>query len=329
MTKPLRRVVMGKYLLKRVGQMVIVVFIVTLLTFFLVDMVPGDIVINVAGTDDLTQEEYDTIYHDLNLDKSTATRYVIWLKNLLHGDLGYSYVYRRPVWEMLKEKIPTTLYLSFLSLLISVPLGIIFGSISAIRRKKPSDTIITLIANICNCLPQFWIGIMLMLFFSFRHNWLPSIGFGWPARVGWARHIKTIIMPVICVSLGGIAGFTRQTRSAMLEVIRQDYIRTARSKGLSRGKVNFKHMIRNGLIPIVTILGSRIARMLSGSMIVENVFSIPGMGLLAMTSINMKDIPCIQAIVFISTLVACTAYILTDVLYVLVDPRISLDDSAD
>lgn len=320
---------MGKYLLKRLGQMVIVVFVVTLLTFFLVDMVPGDIVYNAAGRDDLTQEEYDQIYYELNLDKSTASRYVIWLKNLLSGNLGYSYVYRRPVWDMLKEKIPTTLYLSFLAMLISVPLGVLFGSISAIRRKKPSDTIITLIANICNCLPQFWIGIMLMLFFSFRHNWLPSVGFGWPARVGWERHIKTIIMPVICVALGGIAGFTRQSRSAMLEVIRQDYIRTARSKGLSNSAVNLKHMVRNGLIPIVTILGSRLARILSGSMIVENVFSIPGMGLMAMTSINNKDIPAIQAIVLISTIVACLAFILTDVLYVLVDPRISLDGSAD
>lgn len=321
---------MGKYLLKRVGQMIIVVFIVTLLTFFLVDMVPGDVVYNVAGTDDLTTEEYEKIYYELNLDKSTAERYVIWLKELVfHGNLGYSYLYGRPVWDMLKEKIPTTLYLSFLSMLISVPLGILFGTIAAVRRKKPSDTIITLIANICNCLPQFWIGIMLMLFFSFRHNWLPSIGFGWPGRIGWARHIKTIIMPVICTSLGGIAGFTRQTRSSMLEVIRQDFIRTARSKGLSKGKVNFKHMMKNGLIPIVTILGSRLARMLSGSMIVENVFSIPGMGVLAMTSINNKDIPAIQAIVLISTLVACAAYILTDLAYVLVDPRISLDESGD
>ena len=320
---------MAKYLLKRLGQTVIVIIIVSVATFFLVNLVPGDIVYTVAGTDELSQEQYDKIYYELNLDKSTAERFWIWVKGAVRLDFGKSYKYNKPVWDLIKERVPATLYLSFVSMLLSVPIGVVFGIISAVYRKKWPDTVITLTANISHCLPQFWVGILLLYFFCLRSNILPSLGFGWPAKVGWAKFVKTSILPVICLSLNGIAGFTRQTRSSMLEVIRQDYIRTARSKGISEAKVYFRHMMKNGLIPIVTILGSRLAHMLGGSMIVENVFSIPGMGLLARTSVQAKDIPTIQAVVLLTTVVTCIAYIITDFAYVVVDPRISLSESGD
>ena len=309
--------------------MLIVIVIVSLATFFLTNLVPGDIVYTVAGSDEIDDAMYDRIYHELNLDKSTFERYGIWVKSALKGDFGMSYAYSKPVWDLIKDRIPTTLYISIMSIVFSVPIGVLFGIITAVFRKKWPDTVFTLTANIMNCLPQFWIGILLLYIFCLKLKWLPSMGFGFPAKVGWPKFIQTSIMPIICGSLNAIAGFTRQTRTSMLEVIRQDYIRTARAKGISERKVYFKHMMKNGLIPIITVLGGRLAHILGGSMIIENIFSIPGMGVLARTSVEGKDIPTLQAIVLITTLVSCAAYILTDIAYVIVDPRISLSESGD
>ena len=320
---------MAMYLLKRIGQTLVVLIIVCIATFFMVDLVPGDPVYTAAGTSDLDQAEYEAIYYQLHLDKSTGERFIIWLRDALHGDFGTSYSYSMPVIEVIRARIPYTLFFSILTMLISVPIGVVLGIISAVKRKTWIDTVITLVANTLNCLPQFWIAIVLMYFFCIRQQILPAMGFNWPWIVGAKKFFQTLFMPMVCLSLGGIAGFTRQTRSSMLEVIRQDFIRTARSKGLTERKVYFKHMMRNGLIPIITILGSRLAYIMGGSMFVETVFSIPGMGSLAMKCVQSKDIPTIQAVVVITTVVSCIAYIITDILYVVVDPRISLTESKE
>ena len=315
---------MLKYILKRLGQMLVVIMIVTVAVFFMTSMLPGDPVYLISGDSSLTQEEYDIMYHELMLDKPIPVRFVKWLGGVLQGDFGNSYTYKMPVWELISQRIPVTLYLSVLSLLISMIVGILFGILTAVKRGKLVDTIITLLANVCSCLPQFWIGIVLLFFFCIKNQILPSLGFGWPSQVGWSMHIKTIIMPLFCLSLGGVASYTRQTRSSMLEAIHQDYVRTARSKGVPERKVIFKHVLKNGLIPIVTITGNRLAMLLGGSMFVETVFSLPGLGMLVVRSINGRDIPTIQALVLLLTLVSCLAYIITDIMYVVVDPRISL-----
>lgn len=320
---------MGKYLLKRLGTIIIILIIVSVATFFLMSLVPGDVVYTVAGSEEIDDALYDQIYHELNLDKSTLERYLIWAGNALKGDFGMSYAFNKPVWEIIKDRIPATLYLSIASIVLSVPLGILLGIITAVFRKKWPDTVITLLANIFNCLPQFWVGILLLYVFCIKLRLLPSLGFGFPSKVGWAQFIRTSILPVICGSLNAIASFTRQTRTSMLEVIRQDFIRTARSKGISEKKVYLKHMMKNGLIPVITVLGTRLSYILGGSMIIENIFSISGMGVLARTSVQGKDIPTLQAIVILTTVVSCLAYIITDVAYVIVDPRISLDGSGD
>ena len=320
---------MGKYLLKRIGQTIIVLLIVVVATFFMVDLIPGDMVYTVAGTDDIDEQQYQAIYESLNLDKSVVERFFMWAWDALHGDFGMSYIYGMPVLEVIRLRLPYTLFFSFLTLLISVPLGVVFGIVSAVRRKKPADTIITLLANLFNCLPQFWIAVVLVYFLCTKYRLLPALGFGWPSKIGWAKFIKTLILPTTCLTLSGIAGFTRQTRSSMLEVIRQDYIRTAWSKGLSGSRVYFKHMMRNGLIPVITIIGARLAFIMGGSMFVETVFGIPGMGSLAMRCVQSKDIPTIQAVVIITTVVSCLAYLITDLLYVVVDPRISLTESEE
>ena len=225
--------------------------------------------------------------------------------------------------ELLKERVPITIYLSVLATLIAMPLGVLFGVISAVHRGKAVDTIITLTANACSCLPQFWIGIFLMYIFAMKLGWLPSYGFTMPWE-NLGMHFKQLIMPIICLSIDGIAGIARQTRSSMLESIRQDYVRTAWAKGLKERTVIYIHTLKNSLIPIVTLLGVRMSYMVGGSIFVESVFSIPGMGSLLVRSITAKDLPLVQACVLLTALVTCIAYIVTDVLYVLVDPRIKL-----
>lgn len=314
---------MGRYLLKRALQIILVMLIVATIVFFLVNTMPGNPVYMYAGSDVLTDEEYVVIEQKLGLDKPIIERYIAWLTAVLRGDLGVSYKYHKPVLEVIGSRVWVTLYLSVISTLISMPVGILFGIITAVKRGKKADTVITLLANLTACLPTFWVGICLMYIFSLKLGWLPATDFIWPWE-GLGDHIKHLIMPLFCLSLGGIASTARQTRSSMLEVIKQDYIRTARSKGVAEIRVIFGHMMRNGLIPIITLLGSRLAMMIGGSIFVEAVFGIPGMGSLIVNCITTKDVPAIQALVLLTALVSCIAFIITDILYVAVDPRISL-----
>ena len=314
---------MGRYLLSRFLQTLVVLAIVTTGVFFMVNLLPGDPVFIYAGVEDMPEEEYKVIHHKLGLDKPIVKRYYDWVKGVLHGDFGISYKYHIPVWEIIGSRIGITLYLATLSTLISMPLGILFGILTAIKRAKKTDTIITLIANITGCLPIFWVGVCLMFIFSMTLHWLPSTGFFWPWE-DFTKHIRHLIMPLFCLSLMGIATTTRQTRSSMLEVIRQDYIRTARSKGLPAKKVITVHMLKNALLPIVTLFGVRLSHMIGGSMFTETVFNIPGMGTLIVHCINFRDITTVQALVLITATVCCVAFIITDFLYVVVDPRIAI-----
>jgi len=313
---------LARYLIKRLLQTLLVLLILSIGVFLLVSLLPGDPVYAMLG-DTITLEEYDIAYKELGLDKPILQRYFSWLIKAVQGDFGTSYQFHLPVKELLKERVPITIYLSVLATLIAMPLGVLFGVISAVHRGKPIDTLITLAANACSCLPQFWIGIFLMYIFAMKLGWLPSFGFTLPWD-DFGMHIKQLIMPIICLSIDGIAGIARQTRSSMLESIRQDYVRTAWAKGLKERTVIYVHTLKNSLIPIVTLLGVRMSYMVGGSIFVESVFSIPGMGSLLVRAITAKDMPLIQACVLLTAIVTCAAYIITDILYVLVDPRIKL-----
>ncbi|MBT9778454.1 ABC transporter permease subunit [Clostridium sp. MCC353] len=314
---------MGHYIIKRVGQMVVILFLISVFVFMLMSFIPGDPVYAMMG-EEVSQEEYDRVYHELELDKPVMVRYASWLTKAFRGDLGKSTQFHKPTVDVLSERVPVTLYLSFIAFIISVPLGILFGVISAVFRGKAADNVVTLLANITACLPQFWIGVLVMYVFSLKLGWLPSYGFTFPWD-DFSASMRQTAMPLFCLALGGIATTTRQTRSSMLEVIRQDYVRTARSKGLTEKKVIFVHALKNGLIPVITILGMRLGAMLGGSMFVESVFSIPGMGSLFVKAITSRDMPVIQACVLITAVVACVVNLLTDILYAVVDPRIRVD----
>lgn len=313
---------MTRYLLKRLGQTLIIVVLVSFFTFLLVNLMPKDPVYALYGND-ISQEEYDAAFRNMGLDKPILYRYAVWAKAFLSGDFGTSYRYHLPVTQLIGQKVGITLYLSVLSTLISFPLGMLLGVITAVKRGKWQDTVLTLLANLTASLPGFVIAIVLLYVFCIKLKVLPSTGFTFPWE-DFQKHIRQLILPLFCLSLGGIAGICRQTRSSMLEAIRQDYVRTARSKGLKENTIIKTHVLRNGLIPIITMIGARLARMIGGSVFIENVFSIPGMGTLMVQAVNDVDVPVMQACVMLSALVISLAYLVTDFLYVVVDPRISL-----
>ena len=313
---------MVRYILQRLGQTLIILLIVSLMTYLLIDFLPGDPIAAMTGGE-ISGETYDRLYHELNMDKPVLVRYLMWLRDALCGNLGTSQSNHRTVADVIGERLPVTLYLSLLAFFISIPLGIVFGIISAVKRGKAADTIVTLTANVCCCLPQFWLGILFMYVFSMQLGWLPSSGFVWPWE-NLALSLRSTIMPVLCLAIGGIASITRQTRSSMLEVIRQDYIRTARSKGLKSKKVVYVHALKNALLPVITLMGLRLGGMVGGSVFIENVFVIPGMGSLLVNAINSQDIQLIQGCVLLIAVFSSVVNLITDIVYVAVDPRIKV-----
>lgn len=313
---------MAKYMFKRLGQTLIIIVIVSILTFLLVSLMPKDPVYALYGTD-ITQEEYDVAYKELNFDKPIPVRYMMWAGNVLHGDFGTSYRYHDDVLNVIGQKLGITMYLCFASTIISFPIGILLGVITAVKRGKWQDSLLTMLANIISSIPSFVIAIVMLWVFCIKLGWLPSSGFTFPWE-NFGEHVREIIMPLFCLSIGGIASVCRQTRSSMLEAIRQDYVRTARSKGLKEGRIILRHVLRNGLVPIITMIGQRLAMMMGMTVFVENVFAIPGIGSLMVESVNNVDMPVLQACVMLSALIISLAYLFTDFLYVVVDPRISL-----
>ena len=313
---------MVKYIAQRVGQTLLTLIIVSLLTYLLVDFLPGDPISAMLGGE-ISEETYQWWYDELNMDQPVFVRYGMWLWDALRGDFGTSASYHMGVMEIIASCVPVTLYLSLLSFFISIPLGVVFGIVSAVKRGKLADTIVTLTANICCCLPQFWLGVLFMYVFSMRLGWLPSMGFVWPWEDFWMS-VRQTIMPLLCLTIGGIASITRQTRSSMLEVLRQDYIRTGRSKGLKQRKVIYVHALKNALLPVVTLMGLRLGMLVGGSVFVESVFNIPGMGSLLVNAITAQDIPLIQGCVLLIGAFSSVVNLITDIVYVVVDPRIKI-----
>lgn len=313
---------MGRFILKRIGQTLIVLFIVSVFIFLLVSFLPGDPVYAMLGGE-ITQETYDRWYYELGLNQPLIIRYFSWISKVIVGDFGISASQHKAVLEVMAERVPITVYFSLFSFFLSIPIGILLGIISAVNRGKKIDSILTTFANVCSCLPQFFLSVLFLYLFSIKLHLLPSYGFTWPWE-DFSKSIQQTIMPLLCLSIGGIASICRQMRSSMLEVIGQDYIRTAKSKGISQKKIIFIHGMKNALIPVITLMGLRLGGLIGGSLFVESVFNIPGMGSLLVTAIQAQDIPLIQACVLLIAVVACVVNIITDVIYAVVDPRIKV-----
>ena len=313
---------MTRYIVKRLIQSVIVIFIVSVFTFLLTYMIPGDPVYAMLGGD-ITREQYEIAYKEMGLDKPMHIRYINWLSNILRGNFGMSYKYRMPVIDMIKARLPVTMYLGTLSIIISTAVGVILGILAATKRGKAIDTVITLLANLGAVMPLFWLAVLGMSLFAMHLKWLPSYGFTFPTQ-NFSMSIKQTILPLFALSVGAISGTTRQMRSSMLEVIRQDYIRTARAKGLKESQVITKHALKNALIPIVTLTGMSFRNVVSGSTSVEIIFSIAGTGQLLVNSVLSKDVATTQACILLVAVVVSIANLIVDISYGYIDPRIRL-----
>lgn len=318
---------MTNFIIVRLLQSILVILLVTIITFVGMRLLPGDPLLMLYDRNQIqsfTEEELAEIKAEAGLDKSLPEQYVVWIWGVLHGDLGDSILYETNVTDDIMDKLPITFYLGILSLVIGTLIGVPLGVISAVRRGTWLDTLVTSFANLGITIPIFWLGIILVYVFALKLNWLPVFGYTSPFD-DFGQHIKQIIMPVACLAIWPIAGNARQARSSMLEVLRQDYIRTAFSKGLRERVVIMKHALKNGLIPIVTLAGLSIATVVGGTVIIEEVFTIPGMGRLAVDSIFTQDYAYVQGIALIIALAVVIANLLVDISYGWLDPRIRYD----
>jgi peptide/nickel transport system permease protein len=311
----------GTFIIRRLFMAIIVVFIVSLISFLLLQLVPGGDPVRAMLGLDATQEQVDSMRQEMWLDRPIIVQYFHWAGNALHGDLGKSLRYRENVTSLIKQRLPVTFHLAVLALLLASIFGITGGIICAIKRGSVIDQVISVFSNGAVAVPIFWLGILGIYVFSLTLGWLPTNGYTSPFDNFWLS-TKKIIMPVICISLPTLALITRQTRSAMLEVVRQDYVRTAWSKGLTERGVIIKHALKNAMIPIVTLLGLGLPNLAGGSVLMETVFNVPGMGRLLVQAVLDKDFVVVQAAVLIIGVIISVANLMVDISYGLLDPRI-------
>ena len=315
------------YIIRRVLQAIIVVLLVTVLVFFGMRLLPGDplfMLFNPNQLREYTQEQLDAIREAAGLNRPLVVQYFDWFGDLFKGELGESILTKESVTEDVIRRVPITMHLGLLAFIIGFIIGIPLGVISAIRRATWLDTILTTLANVGITVPIFWLGIMLIWLFGVQLDWLPVMGYTSPFT-DLALNTKQIIMPVICLAVFPIASNARQARSSMLEILRQDYIRTAYSKGLKERRVIIRHALKNGLIPIVTLAGMGIPSIIGGSVLVEQVFNIPGMGRLAVNALFQHDYPYVQGVTLLITGVVVLSNLLVDLSYGWLDPRIRYD----
>lgn len=304
---------MGKYILKRLGFGVITVFLIITATFFLVHAIPGDPM--GAGAKNLPEEAREIFRQKYGLDKPVYVQYGIYLKNLVtKGDLGESMVYRgRTVNKIIKDFAPTSAKVGGLALSIQVIAGVILGIIAAFNRGKIVDQIIAVLVVILVCIPSFVFGALLQYFFAVKLNLVPVMGWGKPIH---------FFLPVLAMAIGGVAGYCKFTRNSTLNVIGQDYIITAKAKGVTKVNLVIKHVLRNAMIPVVTMLGPSILGIFGGSFVIESMFSVPGIGSYYVTAINSNDFSMVVGLtIFFSTLYVISL-ILVDISYGIIDPRI-------
>lgn len=311
---------MASFIIRRLIQTIIVVFLVTLLTFLLLQLVPGDPVVAMLGGE-ATQEQIVALRQELWLDKPVIVQYFHWLNNAFHRDLGRSIMLNDKVTRLITERFPVTLYLSLLAFILSPILGILLGVLGAIRRGSFIDPFISLFANTGIAIPIFWLAILGVYFLGFKLHWLAIQGFTWPTD-DLVKSIKQTVMPVFCLSVPAVALLARQTRSSVLEVVRQDYIRTAMAKGLTERDIVLKHVLKNAFIPVVTLLGLQVRVLFGGAILVEQVFNISGMGRLLVGAAFGKDFPVLQGGVLLIALAVCLANLVVDLSYRWLDPRI-------
>jgi peptide/nickel transport system permease protein len=309
------------YVLRRLIQAVAVLFIVSVVTFGLIHSAPGGPAM--LANPELSSEQVAQMTEELELDDPIVVQYLRWLGNVLQGDFGNSYSAIKPVTTVIAERLPNTAILAFTALTLAVVIAIPLGVLSAIRRNSALDRIVAALSFMGISVPVFWLGIMLIILFSLRLGWLPSGGMNTVGESDSIRdRVEHLILPVMVLCIGNLAELIRYTRSGMIAVLQEDYMRTARAKGLSQRAVLLGHGLRNAMIPVVTVIAIMIPRALGSAAITETVFSWPGMGRLAVESATNRDYPVVLGVTMTVALITVICSLLVDILYGVLDPRI-------
>ncbi|WP_353097355.1 nickel ABC transporter permease [Tissierella praeacuta] len=307
---------MIKYIIKRLLYLLPVLFGVSFIVFTLLYITPGDPAKMMLG-EQADAQAITSLREELGLNDPFLVQFGNYIKKIFtKGDIGTSYSTKRPVLTEILEVFPNTVKLAIASTIVAIIIGILFGIISAVKQYSLLDSLITLLALLGISMPMFWVGLLMILLFSVKLGWLPPSGL---------TSMKSMIMPAIALGAQSIAVLTRMTRSSMLEVIRQDYIRMVRAKGQSEKVVIFGHAFKNALIPIITVIGLQFGSLLGGAIITESVFSIPGLGRLMIESIKNRDFPVVQGCVLFIAVTFSIVNLIVDLLYSYVDPRINTD----
>jgi len=312
---------MWVWLLKRIGQVLPTLFILSILIFGLQQLMPGDPALILAGEERGDPQVLAQIRAELRLDRPIYEQYFYWIGNVLTGDFGFSWRIRMPVSELILDKLPVTAQLAAMSFIIAVLIGVPAGILSAVKRDRPADWAANGIALFGISTPNFWLGIMMILFFSVELGWLPPSGYV-PLTEDFWQSIATTIMPAFVLGTGVASVLMRHTRAAMLTALSQDYVRTARAKGLRERVVVWKHALRNALIPVVTLGAIEFGRLLAGAVLTEQVFTIPGFGKLIVDAVFNRDYPVVQGVVLATALIFVLLSLVADLLYMAINPRL-------
>jgi peptide/nickel transport system permease protein len=310
----------GRYVTRRVIQSVVVMFGISILVFLIVHLVPGDPIRVALGTQ-FDQDTYDVLRERAGFDQPLFVQYFTWLASAVQGDLGVSFRSGAPVTDLILGRLPATLTLAFASLVVALLIALPLGIISAVRSGSKLDHAATVFSQFGISIPDFWMGIMFILLFSLTLGWLPPSGYT-PLTEDPVDWFSRLLMPAVTVGVVSGSVLTRFVRSSMLEALSQDYTRTARSKGLAERVVVNRHVLKNALIPVVTVAGLQLASLLGGVIIVEVVFSWPGLGQLALIAVQRRDYPVLQGAVLVMAITFLLINLVVDLLYAWLDPRI-------
>lgn len=313
------------YIINRFIQGLIVIVIASVLVFLVMRLLPGDPVllyISSADMGDLGPEAIQALHAEFGLDKPIIQQYFDWISRVLRGDFGMTLFRGVTVGTILGETFPVTAHLGILSVIFSAVVAITAGVICALRRGSWLDTALTSLANIGISAPIFWLGVLMIYLFGLQLGWLPTNGYTSPFTDFWLS-TKKLIMPVLCLSVVSLSFITRQTRSSVLEIIQQEYIRTAWAKGLKERSIVINHILKNSLIPIATLIGLQVAIIFGGSVLVETVFNIPGVGRMMVNAVNAQDYPIVQGGALVIAVIVVVTNIIVDISYGWLDPRIS------
>jgi len=315
----------GTFVLRRLLQAIPTFFGITLLSFTLLRLAPGDpLDLLVSGVHDLSAEDYAALRRSYGLDEPLPLQYLTWLGRTLSGDFGRSFIYKRPVIEMIGAALPNTLQLSVLALLVALLVGVPLGVLAARHRGTLLDQAVRVFGVAGHAIPGFWFGLLFILVLSVQLRLFPVSGMLTVGKDQWdlPDRLAHLVGPVLALSLTGIANYSRYMRTEALDVIGQDFVRTAYAKGLREGTVLYVHALRNALLPLITALGGLLASLVSGAVVIEQVFAWPGMGRLTFEAARSKDYPIVMAVIVIASLLLLISFILRDLAYGLADPRV-------